>query len=98
MSAKTPPPGAQSGGTGRPNEGGGGGSDALHDVELLKVIIAREGQQVSAQWGIHPQMKQDLRPEDWQELTELMAKVTGLVGSRFVEILNQSDADRPGTA
>jgi hypothetical protein len=75
-----------------------GESRGSNDLELLKVVVTREGQQVSAQWGIHPQMKKDLLPEEWNELNALMAKVTGIVGSRFAEILSEAEPDRPGTA
>jgi hypothetical protein len=75
-----------------------GESRRSNDLELLKVVVTREGQQVSAQWGIHPQMKKDLLPEEWNELNALMAKVTGIVGSRFAEILSEAEPDRPGTA
>jgi hypothetical protein len=68
------------------------------DLELLKVIVTREGQRVTAQWAIHPQMKSDLQPEEWTQLTELMTKVTGLVGNRFAEILTDNEPDHPGTA
>jgi Spy/CpxP family protein refolding chaperone len=68
------------------------------EVELLHVVVARHGTQVSAQWGIHPQMKHDLQPDQWEKLNDLMAKVTALVGKRFAEILDQAEPDRPGTA
>lgn len=80
------------------NDQSNGESRGSNDLELLKVVVTREGQQVSAQWGIHPQMKKDLLPEEWNELNELMAKVTGIVGSRFAEILSEAEPDRPGTA
>jgi len=68
------------------------------EVELLRVLIAREGKLVSAQWAVHPQLKQDLQPEELKEVTELMAKVTTIVGSRFTEILSETEPDKPGTA
>ena len=74
------------------------GQPAAKDVELLRVLIAREGKQVSAQWAMHPQLKQDLPPEELKEVSELMAKVTTLVGSRFSEILLETEPDKPGTA
>ena len=49
-------------------------------MELLRVLVSRKGTQVDAQWAIHPQLKQDLLPQEWQEVTDLMAKVTGIVG------------------
>jgi hypothetical protein len=68
------------------------------ELELLKVVVSRDGQKVTAQWGIHPQMKNDLQPQEWTELADLMSKVTGLVGTRFAEILADAEPDRPGTA
>jgi hypothetical protein len=90
MATKTPPPGQPHPPNGEPNR--------AQELELLKVIVTREGQKVSAQWGIHPQMKKDLPPEDWTELSNLMLKVTGLVGNRFAEILAEAEPDKPGTA
>jgi len=76
----------------------GNGQPFAKDVELLRVLIAREGKKVSAQWALHPQLKQDLQPEELKEVSELMAKVTNLVGGRFSEILSEAEPDKPGTA
>jgi len=76
----------------------GNSQPVAKDVELLRVLIAREGKQVSAQWAVHPQLKQDLQPDELKEVTELMAKVTTIVGSRFTEILSETEPDKPGTA
>jgi hypothetical protein len=68
------------------------------DVELLRVLVSRKGTQVDAQWSIHPQLKQDLLPQEWQEVTDLMAKVTDLVGTRFSQVLTQADPEPPNNA
>lgn len=68
------------------------------ETELLNVIVDREGQNVSAKWGLHPKLKEDMRPEEWQELTDLMQKVTSIVGTRFSEILLQNEKGQSGTA
>ncbi len=68
------------------------------DVELLRVLVSRKGTHVDAQWAIHPQLKQDLLPQEWQEVTDLMAKVTGIVGTRFSQVLTQADPEPPGNA
>ena len=91
MATKTTPPGP---GATPPKDD----SHAARDLELLKVIVTRDGQKVTAQWAIHPQMKTDLQPGEWTELNDLMAKVTGLVGNRFAEILADAEPDQPGTA
>ncbi len=68
------------------------------DVELLRVLVSRKGTQVDAQWAIHPQLKQDLLPQEWQEVIDLMAKVTGIVGTRFSQVLERADLDPPSNA
>ena len=68
------------------------------DVELLRVLVSRKGTQVDAQWAIHPQLKQDLLPQEWQEVIDLMAKVTGIVGTRFSQVLTQADPEAPSNA
>ena len=67
-------------------------------TEILYVAVQREGQQVSSKWGLHPSLKDELKPEEWKELTDIMGKVTTLVGNRFSKILNKAEEDVSGTA
>lgn len=73
-------------------------SDLSWDVELLRVLVIRKGPQVEAQWAIHPQLKQDLLPNEWQEVMDLMAKATDIVGDRFSKALSEADPMPPGNA
>jgi len=68
------------------------------EVELLRVLVSRTGTQVDAQWAIHPKLKQDLLPGEWKEVTDLMAKVTDIVGNRFSEVLSQAESSSSGHA
>jgi hypothetical protein len=68
------------------------------DVELLRVLVSRKGTRVDAEWAIHPQLKQDLLPTEWHEVTDLMTKVTGIVGSRFSQVLSEVDPEPPSNA
>lgn len=68
------------------------------ETEILNVSVEREGQAVTAKWGLHPKLKEELLPEEWKELTEVMGKVTNIVGKRFSEILAQGQRDSGGTA
>ena len=68
------------------------------EVELLRVLVSRKGMQVEAQWAIHPQLKQDLLPNEWQEVVDLMAKATDIVSTRFSKALTESDATPSGNA
>jgi len=70
----------------------------VREVELLHVSVSREGRQVTAQWALHPQLKQDLKPEELAEVKDLMTQVTSIVGKRFAHVLSQAEPDKPGTA
>lgn len=94
MARSTPPSGASHG---IPSQATGAES-RTKDVELLRVLVSRKGTQVDAQWAIHPQLKQDLLPQEWQEVTDLMAKVTGIVGTRFSQVLAQAEPEPPSNA
>ncbi len=73
-------------------------TEPTKDVELLRVEVVREGSQVNAQWAIHPQLKHDLGQEEWTEVSDLMTQVTGIVGTRFSKLLNDTEPDQPGNA
>ena len=94
MARSTPPSGPLGG---NPPQTAGTESSTW-DVELLRVLVSRKGTQVDAQWAIHPQLKQDLLPQEWQEVTDLMAKVTGIVGTRFSQVLTQADLEPSSNA
>jgi len=68
------------------------------ETEILNVNVEREGQQVSAKWGLHPGLKSELTPDEWKELTEVMGKVTDIVGKRFAEILARGQKEAGGAA
>ena len=68
------------------------------ETEILNVNVEREGQQVTAKWGLHPSLKSELTPDEWKELTDVMGKVTDIVGKRFVEVLAREQTEAGGTA
>ena len=94
MATSIPPSGPSNGNT----TGESSTDKTTWDVELLRVLVSRKGTQVDAQWAIHPQLKQDLLPAEWMEVTDLMAKVTTIVGTRFSEVLSSVEPDPPGHA
>ena len=53
---------------------------------------------MNANWGLHPNLKEELKPEELKELTEIMGKVTTIVGKRFAQILTQAEEEVSGTA
>jgi hypothetical protein len=94
MARITPPSGRSSG---TPSDENTTGPTAW-DVELLRVLISRNGSQVDAQWAIHPQLKRDLLPDEWKEVTDLMTKATDIVGHRFSEVLSKAEPSASGHA
>ena len=68
------------------------------ETEILHVVIQRDGKLINANWGLHPNLKEELKPEELKELTEIMGKVTNIVGKRFSQILAQAEEDVSGTA
>jgi hypothetical protein len=94
MASSTPPSGKSNGNPTEPPLA----ESTTWDVELLRVLVSRKGTRVDAQWAIHPQLKEDLLPTEWQEVTDLMAKVTGIVGTRFSQVLTQADPEPPSNA
>ena len=93
MASTIPPSGSS-----KRNPQSAGAESTSWDVELLHVLVSRNGSQVEAQWSIHPQLKQDLLPHEWQEVTDLMGKVSGIVGNRFSQVLAQADPETPTNA
>lgn len=94
MASSTPPSSTSNGNPSQP----AGAQKTTWDVELLRVLVSRTGTQVEAQWAIHPQLKQDLLPQEWQEVTDLMGKVSGIVSHRFSQVLTQADPEPPSNA
>jgi hypothetical protein len=74
--------------------------EAPKAIQLIHVLVDREGEQVSSKWGIHPQLKKDLSPSEWQELSEHMNRVTAIVGAKFAEQLtaDEGNTQAKGTA
>jgi len=56
------------------SSGAGTSSEKAHtdspEIEILHVVIHRDGKQIEAKWGLHPNLKEELKPEEWKELTE----------------------------
>jgi hypothetical protein len=94
--ASSLPPSGQS--NGNPSQADTTAEATSSDVELLRVLVSRTGMQVDAQWAIHPQLKIDLLAHEWKEVTDLMTKVSGIVGNRFSQVLSQADQDPPSNA
>ena len=70
--------------------------EAPDAIQLINVVVVRDGEMVSSRWGIHPQLKRDLAPPEWQELNDHMNRVVAIVGSKFAEQLSKQEGNIPG--
>jgi len=70
--------------------------EAPDTIQLINVVVVRDGEMVSSRWGIHPQLKRDLSPPEWQEVNDHMNRVVAIVGSKFVEQLSKHEGNIPG--
>ncbi len=66
-------------------------------IKLVSVMSRMEGEEIEAWWGLHPQFRRDLPPDEAKELAKHMNRVTRIIGERFAVIasLAQSESDQP---
>jgi hypothetical protein len=52
-------------------------------IKLISVVSRAKGEEVESWWGLHPQFRRDLPPDEAKELAKHMNRVTRIVGERF---------------
>ena len=52
-------------------------------IKLISVVSSISGEQFETRWGLFPQFRRDLQPEQVKELTKHMNRVAQLLGDRF---------------
>ena len=71
---------------GQPAGGGTG-----NEIKLVSVMSSIAGEEVETRWGLHPRFRQDLSPEQAQELTRRMNRVTKILGERYAKVAFSAD-------
>jgi hypothetical protein len=56
------------------------------EIKLVSVMSTVAGEEVETRWGLHPRFRQDLPPEDIQQLTKLMNRVAKILGERYASV------------
>jgi len=56
------------------------------EIKLVSVMSTVAGEEVETRWGLHPRFRQDLAPEDSQQLTKLMNRVAKILGERYATV------------
>lgn len=61
------------------------------EIKLVSVMSTVKGEEVETRWGLHPKFRQDLGPEQAQELARLMNRVAQIVGQRYAAVAFSAD-------
>ena len=56
------------------------------EIKLVSVMSTVAGEEVETRWGLHPRFRQDLPPEDMQQVTKLMNRVAKILGERYASV------------
>jgi hypothetical protein len=56
------------------------------EIKLVSVMATIAGEEVETRWGLHPRFRQDLPPEDVQQLNKLMNRVAKILGERYASV------------
>lgn len=59
---------------------------AGNEIKLISVMANVTGEEVETRWGLHPRFRQDLSPEEVQQLTKLMNRVAKVLGERYAAV------------
>ena len=64
-------------------------------IKLISVVASISGEEFETRWGLLPQFRRDLKPDQLQALTDYMNRVARIVGDRFViessKVLGKAD-------
>jgi len=70
-------------------------------IKLISVMSSISGEEFETRWGLFPQFRRDLQPEQLKEITKHMNRVSQLVGDRFAVLsakLSQESNQPSGNA
>jgi hypothetical protein len=62
-----------------------------NEIKLVSVMSSVTGEEIETRWGFHPRFRQDLKPEEMQELAKLINRVTRIVGERYAAVALSPD-------
>ncbi len=57
-----------------------------NEIKLISVMSTIQGEEIETRWGLHPRFRQDLKPEQAQELSKLMNRVAQILGTRYASV------------
>ncbi len=57
-----------------------------NEIKLISVMASIQGEEVETRWGLHPQFRRDLTPEESKRLTKLMNRATQILAERYASV------------
>lgn len=57
-----------------------------NEIKLISVMSTIQGAEIETRWGLHPRFRQDLKPEQAQELNQLMNRIAQILGTRYASV------------
>jgi len=57
-----------------------------NEIKLISVMSTIQGEEIETRWGLHPRFRQDLKPEQTQELNALMNRIAQILGTRYASV------------
>jgi hypothetical protein len=57
-----------------------------NEIKLISIMSTIQGEEIETRWGLHPRFRQDLKPEQAQELNKLMNRVAQILGTRYASV------------
>ena len=97
---KTPEPEAKTSPEAQPKTAGQSsgpstGPSGAKMIKLISVVASISGEEFETRWGLLPQFRQDLKPDQVEALTDYMNRVAQIVGDRFAiessKVLGKTD-------
>lgn len=53
------------------------------EIKLISMVARMSGDIIETRWGLHPRFREDLTPDELQQLTALLNRVAKIVGERY---------------
>jgi len=61
------------------------------DIKLISMMSSVSGETVETRWGLHPRFREDLTPDELQQLTKLLNRVAKIAGERYAAVAFSED-------
>lgn len=59
---------------------------AGQEIKLVSLMSSVSGEEVETRWGLHPQFRRDLTPDELQQLTKLLNRLAKILGERYAAV------------